>query len=292
MNSGNRDGFTLIELLVVIAIIAILASLLLPALSRAKMAAQRTKCISNAKQLVLATLMYDGDSQGYSLPVYTNVDAYAGTGNTLWMGDLINYDSKVDQVRICPVASKTNQANGTTVGACDTAWVWQSGNSPGLAGSFAINGWLYSGDQSVIAQYRTDISAGQATTYEFQKESNIDKPSITPMCADAVWVDMWPIESDAPGADLYMGADPGQNGTENPPAIRRCAIPRHGGPAAAAAPRSFSITSRLPGGVNIGLMDGHVAQAQLDSLWAYNWHYNWNVPQYRPGSILPVMPTK
>ena len=104
---NRKRGFTLIELLVVVAIIAILASMLLPALSKAKSRTQKIRCVNNLQQLGLAMLMYaQDDSRGYFSGTFSD-----GDDDLTWFYPTYISGAIAQSIFVCPATQNHISTN-------------------------------------------------------------------------------------------------------------------------------------------------------------------------------------
>jgi prepilin-type N-terminal cleavage/methylation domain-containing protein/prepilin-type processing-associated H-X9-DG protein len=153
--TSKREAFTLIELLVVIAIIAILAALLLPALSRAKSQSQGTKCLSNGHQMILAWTMYAGDNREV---LANNIGGNPDLGGWSqgWLTETPNTPDNTNYLLMLGRAVAGSPAVANTIGAyASSAGIYQCPADPIIAQPYGV---------ARVRSYSMDFTIGSKST--------------------------------------------------------------------------------------------------------------------------------
>ena len=266
---GKLKGFTLVELLVVIAIIALLMSILMPALAKVRTQAKAVICIAQLKQWGTCFTAYANDHDGYFPRGWFEPDNLV-TPQDYWMEALRSCYRDGD-LRLCPSATKM----GTELG------LNEYGNGGGPFSAWGV----FSGDIGEVSDAWWCVMGGDYGSYGWNsyicnipdtgevdlfyiknnwKNANVSGGTEIPMFMDHKWLDCWPDHRDEP-----PDFDAQEWGTGSQ--MQRICQNRH------------------EGYINIVFMDCTVRKVGLKELWTLKWHRTFEVdgPWTTAGGVQP-----
>jgi prepilin-type N-terminal cleavage/methylation domain-containing protein len=247
---AKRNAFTLIELLVVIAIIALLMSILMPAMARVRKQAKSVTCQSKLSQWGKVFMMYTMENDGYFA---------SGSSGKVWTTFLQPYYIEPD-LRLCPMATKPASVTGSPApyGGKFSAWgvfdeTYAQLGLAGISGSYGMNGHVSNPPAGV-----TTDPWGRDLTKTW-RSPNVRAGNAIPLFLDCVWLGGPPEQSDAPPQfDGHYEVTPlGVN-------MQGFCIDRH------------------HGAVNGLFVDFSVREVGLKQLWKLKWHQKFDTQAEPP----------
>lgn len=250
----RRGGFTLTELLVVVGLIAVLMSMLMPALGKVRAAAGAASCLSNLRQMGQAWTMYAMEHKGRVMEyMWSTVPRNDIAWRGYWPGVLEGYQVKGD-VLLCPAANEPvpfNQNRGF-----GTVWHAWSGrfNTSGTVVRF--NNLMHRDSSYGYNRYMT-AGGGFGRDPAATKLSSIRPLSEVPLFMDAVFVDFAP-----PNGSVAMPVQP-------PPDLRGADV------RAIANEHWRFLIARHKRGINVAMADGSVRWTPLEEMYMLRWKSDW-----------------
>ena len=242
-NQKKHNGFTLIELLVVIAIIALLLSILMPALLAAKQQARKAVCMTNLAQWGMLFTLYTEDNDDFFFAGYHQDSDPDGAilqsqNSDTWPYAVRSYYQD-SSLRFCPSARDTRNRSISSRSA------WEIDSDTAISGSYGLNGWVCDPPEEISEIEGHDTQNHWRAMYVKSNRSKI------PLMADAIWFTALPEDDDLPPKDEGNVSDSSEQ-VDNQ--MQRFCVDRH--------------RKKL----NVLFLDSSIKTISPKELWRLKWH--------------------